>query len=341
MNKLILGIETSCDETALALIEGDGDLKTPTFKVKKALVHSQVPIHQPFGGVVPNLAKREHLKNLPILLSALDPKEKILKDIDAIAVTVGPGLEPALWTGIEFAKVLSQQLNKPLIGANHLEGHLYSFILDWQKKRLRSSEIFPSIALIASGGHTILLRMESLYKWKLLGETRDDAVGEAFDKVARLLSLPYPGGPEIEKLAAKGNSEAFDFPQPMKYEKNYDFSYSGLKTSILYFLRDNPKAKKADVAASFERAATDVLVHKMQRALQEYGGQSIILCGGVAANKCLRKKLTRLARINKIKFFVPEFKHNTDNAVMIAIAGYMNILRRKKYPIRANGNMGI
>lgn len=341
MKKLILGIETSCDETALALVEGSGDLKKPTFKIKAALVNSQIAIHQPFGGVVPNLAKREHLKNLPILFSQIDPKGTLLKKVDAVAVTVGPGLEPALWTGIEFAKALAKSTKKPLVGTNHLEGHLYSFILDWQKKRLKPGTIFPAIALIVSGGHTILLKMESLYKWKRLGETRDDAVGEAFDKVARLLDFPYPGGPEIEKLSLEGNDLAFDFPQPMKYDKNYDFSYSGLKTSVLYFMRDNPASNKADVAASFQKAATDVLVHKAQRALKEFKGKSIILCGGVAANKSLRKKLQKLSKETGTRFFVPEFKHNTDNAVMIAVAGYMNILRKKKYPIRANGNMGI
>jgi N6-L-threonylcarbamoyladenine synthase len=337
VKKLILGIETSCDETAMALVEGSGPLSRPRFKILKALVHSQIPIHQPFGGVVPNLAKREHLINLPILFSQLDPK--LIKKVDAIAVTVGPGLEPALWTGIEFAKALAKETKKSLIGTNHLEGHLYSFILDWQKKK--ADKIFPAVALTVSGGHTILLKMDSLSKWKRLGETRDDAAGEAFDKVARLLGLPYPGGPEIEKLAVEGNRTAIDFPQPMKYDKNYDFSFSGLKTSVLYYVRDNPKTKKADVAASFEHAATEVLSYKAHRAVKEFKAKSLILCGGVAANKEMRKKMEKIARDSKIKFFVPEFKHNTDNAVMIAVAGYMNILRKKKYPIRANGNMGI
>jgi len=339
MKKLILGIETSCDETALAIVEGSGPIARPTFKIKKALINSQIAIHQPFGGVVPNLAKREHLKNLPILFSEIDPKGTLLQKIDAIAVTVGPGLEPALWTGIEFAKTIAKKYKKPLIGTNHLEGHLYSFILDWQKKK--ADKIFPAVALTVSGGHTILLKMDSLKKWKRLGETRDDAAGEAYDKVARLLGLPYPGGPKIEKLAKKGNGQVINFPQPMKYDKNYDFSFSGLKTSVLYYMRDNPEANKADVAASFERAATDVLTHKAYKAVKEFKAKSLILCGGVAANTCLRKKFQDVAKKEKIKFFVPEFKHNTDNAVMIAVAGYMNLLRKKKYPIRANGNLGI
>ncbi|MEK7094240.1 MAG: tRNA (adenosine(37)-N6)-threonylcarbamoyltransferase complex transferase subunit TsaD [Patescibacteria group bacterium] len=344
MKKLILGIETSCDETALAIVEGSGSIARPIFKIKRALINSQIAIHQPFGGVVPNLAKREHLKNLPILFFQLDPKGTLIKKIDAIAVTVGPGLEPALWTGIEFAKTIAKKYKKPLIGTNHLEGHLYTFILDWQKKR--TDKIFPAVALTVSGGHTILLKMDSLKKWKRLGETRDDAAGEAFDKVARLLGLPYPGGPEIEKMAlqqaqGKHPQGTINFPQPMKYDKNYDFSFSGLKTSVLYYMRDNPEANKADVAASFERAATDVLTYKTYKAVKEFKAKSLILCGGVAANTCLRKKFREIARKEKIQFFVPELKHNTDNAVMIAVAGYMNLLRKKRYPIRANGNLGI
>jgi N6-L-threonylcarbamoyladenine synthase len=385
----ILGIETSCDETALALVEASGGLRAPRFKILKNLVASQIKIHRPFGGVVPNLAKREHLKNLPILFKKLLPttygstvlsgspsKDNLPHTIDMIAVTVGPGLEPALWTGIEFAKTLTDtdhtQTNaekiqrklassprksaKPirLVGANHLEGHLYSFLLP--KKTVNSKSkilnpkgleirnlklVFPAIALLVSGGHTILLKMESLGKWKKLGETRDDAAGEAFDKVARLLELPYPGGPEIEKLAAKGNPFAITFPRPMLDQKNYDFSFSGLKTSVLYHLRDNPDANKADVAASFQQAAVDTLVAKVRRAAEEIGAESITLSGGVAANKNLRKALKRTAGLIGVQFFVPDFKYNVDNAVMIAVAGYMAHLRRKKYKLVAQGNLSI
>ncbi|MEK7465357.1 MAG: tRNA (adenosine(37)-N6)-threonylcarbamoyltransferase complex transferase subunit TsaD [Patescibacteria group bacterium] len=243
----ILAIETSCDETALALLEATGGLKTPKFKVLKNLVSSQIETHRPWGGVVPNLAKREHIKNLPLVFrELLDSQTKKFKP-DLLAVTVGPGLEPALWTGIQFAKEIHKTRfpKVPLVGVNHLEGHLYSFLLPktigeriYKTKGLTS--IFPAIALIVSGGHTILLRMDSLTKWKKLGETRDDAAGEAFDKVAKMMRLPYPGGPEISRLAKTGDRHAIEFPRPMIHDHSpagkYDFSFSGLKTAVLYFL---------------------------------------------------------------------------------------------------------
>ncbi len=381
---LILGIETSCDETALALVEATGGLAHPKFKVLKNLIASQIKIHRPFGGVVPNLAKREHIRNLPILfrkLSASFSKSKIKNQksklpVYLIAVTVGPGLEPALWAGITFAKELGKKYKKPVIGTNHLEGHLYSFLLPTKSKsqKLKAKRLFPAIALIVSGGHTILLKMDSLVKWRKLGETRDDAVGEAFDKVARLLELPYPGGPEIEKLAAKGNPDAIAFPRPMMRDKNYDFSFSGLKTAVLYCLREHGSLTNADftrtnaekiqrksasslrksalaanVAASFQKAAIDVLVYKTARAAQAYGAKSIMLSGGVAANQLLRKKLEVASskvlpadRQVKVNFLVADQKYNTDNAVMIAAAGYMSTLKKSRFPkLEAQGNLNI
>jgi N6-L-threonylcarbamoyladenine synthase len=371
----ILSIETSCDETGLALVKATGGLKNPEFKVVKNLVSSQITIHRPFGGVVPNLAKREHLKNLPILYKKIIGKHTTKSKLpyEMITVTVGPGLEPALWTGVEFAKNLARETGIPLIGANHLEGHLYSFLLTIKntlkpkksgaktisKTERQNEALFPAIALIVSGGHTILLRVESFSKWKRLGETRDDAAGEAFDKVARMLDLPYPGGPEVEKLAAEGNPDAIAFPRPMIHDKNYDFSFSGLKTAVLYYYRDNvdqsisknavfakkEKAQlaiaKADIAASFQQAAVDVLIAKTIRAARDAGARSIILCGGVAANKFLRKHLQRESKKIGCRFFVPDFKYNLDNGAMIAAAGYMAYLRKKKYPLRANGNLEI
>ena len=342
----ILAIETSCDETGIALLEASGGPKSmkdaPKFRVVRNLVSSQIKIHRPFGGVVPNLAKREHLKNLPLLFKKLLIQEKGLK-FDLITVTVGPGLEPALWTGIEFAKMLAKETGKPLIGANHLEGHLYSFLLPTPggKKTTIPKKLFPAIALIVSGGHTILLRVESFSKWKRLGETRDDAAGEAFDKVARLLGLPYPGGPEVEKLARAGNPAAIAFPRPMIHDKNYEFSFSGLKTSALYYLRDNPKTPKKDIAASFQQAAIDVLTAKTIRAAREFGARSIILCGGVAANKALRSRLKKESQKLGAAFLVPDFKYNLDNAAMIGAAGYLAYLRKKKYPFIANGGLEI
>lgn len=337
----VLAIETSCDETGIALLKVSGGARSPKAAVLENLVASQIKIHQPFGGVVPNLAKREHLKNLPILFERLKKKHRPLK-FDLITVTVGPGLEPALWTGITFAQALAKEYRKPLVGANHLEGHLYSPLLPGSGRRAGGAKIsFPAIALIVSGGHTILLKMESFSKWTRLGETRDDAAGEAFDKVARMLELPYPGGPEIQKLAEQGDPATIVFPRPMLHEKNYDFSFSGLKTSVLYYLRDHPDAARADVAASFQQAAVDVLVAKTVRAVREAGAKSVILCGGVAANKKLRGDLGKAVRKAGARFFVPPFKYNLDNAAMIGLAGYMANERNKRYKMAADGTLEI
>ncbi len=347
----ILAIETSCDETGIALLDARGGIRSPKFSVLENLVSSQIPIHRPFGGVVPNLAKREHLKNLPLLFKKLMAKHSRNGKLpaDLIAVTVGPGLEPALWTGIGFAKTLSKEYKKPLVGANHLEGHLYSFLLPQKAaKNIPSSlsEIFPAIVLIVSGGHTVLLRMDSFSKWRRLGETRDDAAGEAFDKVARLLDLPYPGGPEIERFAQRGNPHAVAFPRPMLHEKNYDFSFSGLKTAVLYHVRGlgSPEAIQnaaPDIAASFEQAASDVLIAKTIRAAESYDAHSIILCGGVAANKFLQNNLRAAAKKAHCRLFVPRANYHGDNAAMIGAAGYLAQLRKKKYPLRANGTLDI
>jgi N6-L-threonylcarbamoyladenine synthase len=269
--------------------------------------------------------------------------------------------------------MLAKEYRKPLVGANHLEGHLYSFLLSpefsgpGKTTAFAPAKIFPAVALMVSGGHTILLRVASLTEWKRLGETRDDAAGEAFDKVARLLDLPYPGGPEIEKLAAAQAAEAkrnnrpetergtIAFPRPMLHDKNFDFSFSGLKTAVLYYHRDHPAAphrlnpkthgslakQTMDIAASFQAAAIDVLTAKTLRAARESGARSIILCGGVAANRALRTNLKEESKKIGAAFFVPEFKYNLDNAAMIGAAGYFAYLRKKKYPFRANGGMEI
>jgi len=357
----ILAIETSCDETSIALLECRGGLKSPKFKVLKNIVSSQIPIHRPFGGVVPNLAKREHIKNLPLVLRQVFKskvpgragKSQKLK-VDYIAVTVGPGLEPALWTGINFAEALANKLKKLLIGVNHMEGHLYSnwLPLKQQKttdKRQQTTIKFPAIALIVSGGHTILLHMTSITKWTKLGETLDDAAGEAFDKVARMLNLPYPGGPEIQKLAAKGNPKAIKFPRPMLNKPGYEFSFSGLKTSVLYYLRDHQSLRpttydlRPDIAASFQQAVVDVLIKKTVRAAKEYKAKSILLCGGVSANKALRETLRTTAYELRTNFIVPDFEFNTDNAAMIAAAAYINLLQKnkKRLKIEAQGNLNL
>lgn len=348
----IFAIETSCDDTSMAIVDVIDPKKRGEpafFNVVKNIVSSQTDIHRHWGGVVPNLAKREHLKNLPILY------EKIFSSLrggqstsqshpDLIAVTVGPGLEPSLWTGIEFAKKISEELSVPLVGANHLEGHLYSnLISDSFKQNADNNKkiTFPAIVLLVSGGHTMLVLMKSLRFWIKLGETRDDAVGEAFDKVAKMTGLPYPGGPEIEKLARLGNPESIKFPRPMIGEKNYEFSFSGLKTAVLYHLRDN-KTKIEDIAASFQAAAIDVLVKKTMRASLEFGAKSIFLCGGVAANKALRAALQKSAKEINADFFAPDSEYNSDNAAMIAVAAYMRQQsRKKKYSLEASSNLSL
>jgi len=362
IGKIILSIETSCDETAIAILKCSGGLRNPNFKILANEVSSQIKIHRPFGGVVPNLAKREHIKNLPKIYEKIKKEISGLeKKIDLIAVTVGPGLEPALWTGINFAEELSKKLKKPLIGVNHMEGHLFGFLLktensdsvipakagihkkDWIPGQARNDKIqFPAIGLVVSGGHTILLKMKSLTNWKKLGETVDDAVGEAFDKVARILDLPYPGGPEIEKLAKQGDPKAITFPRPMLNQHNYDFSFSGLKTSVLYYLRDNPKSKKTDIAASFQQAAVDVLTKKTMKAVEEFSAKSIILCGGVACNKLLRETVKKESEKRGLNFFTPEIKFNTDNAAMIGAASYIHLLTKKKHlKIEADSNLNL
>ncbi len=353
----ILAVETSCDETAIALIKAGGGLKNPRFKILKNLVASQIKIHQPFGGIVPNLAKREHLKNLPLLFKKLRASGFKLQDSDLIAVTVGPGLEPALWTGIAFINKIRAELLESrrgparkkeikIVGASHLEGHLYSFLLSREFNGLNSKNLFPAVALIVSGGHTVLLLMKNLADYKKIGETRDDAVGEAFDKVARLLNLPYPGGPEIEKLAlrqAQGKQNIINFPRPMIGQKNYDFSFSGLKTAVLYYLRDAGKASKADVAASFQAAAFDVLIVKALRAAREFGARSIIVGGGVASSQTLKKYFrARIKKENpKLNLLIPPKKFCLDNAVMIGASAYINYLRKKNYRLKAQANLPI
>ncbi|MEK7643103.1 MAG: tRNA (adenosine(37)-N6)-threonylcarbamoyltransferase complex transferase subunit TsaD [Patescibacteria group bacterium] len=330
----ILAIETSCDETAIAVVQCWGGLKKPTYKILSNIVSSQINIHKEFGGVVPNIAKREHLKKLPIVLTRALLKAKIKKpekELDAIAVTRGPGLEPALWTGINLAQELSQAWNLPLVGANHMEGHIVAMLLNQKEHRTVS---FPAIALLVSGGHTELVYIEGWSRYGIIGQTLDDAAGEAFDKVARMMNLSYPGGPMISRLARQGKKDAFPFPRPMIHVKNFNFSFSGLKTAVLYTIRDLEKSgtpyKKEDIAASFETAAVEVLVSKTIRALKETNAHSLILGGGVAANTRLRNTIKKSANtLNKnIRTFLPTQKLTTDNAAMIGAAAYFSVLKK-------------
>jgi len=328
----IAAIETSCDETAVAVIEADGDKVT----VLSNIISSQIPLHEQFGGVVPALAAREHAANIgPVFEAAL--KEAGITDasaqLDALAVTRGPGLGPALLVGLTFARALAWRLNKPLIGVNHMDGHVHS---NWLSGEPMGSNVFPALNLIVSGGHTDLVLMRNHGDYQIIGETLDDAVGEAFDKVARLLGLAYPGGPKVSKLAADGNPDAYPLPRPMLTSGNFDFSYSGLKTAVLYLIRDITggtreltEKEKADIAASFQEAAIDVLIRKTRSAIQQHEVASVLLSGGVSANTLLRERLLQMCGDAGVFCSVPELKYTTDNAAMIAAAAYFS-LRDKK-----------
>lgn len=346
--KTILAIETSCDETGVAIIRGNGHA-LPHFTVLVNLLATQIQLHKKYGGVVPNLAAREHEKNLPILLArALRQarrKNITIDDIDVVAVTKGPGLSPALWRGINFAKDFAEKNNKPLLGVDHMRGHIIANFLEAKNKIA-----FPALALVVSGGHTELVLLKKLGQYVLLGETVDDAAGEAFDKVARMIGLPYPGGPEINKLAQKGDPRAFPFPRPMLAQRNYDFSFSGLKTAVLYTLRDLPTGQaglpakptlkiKRNIAASFEQAVVDVLVAKTLRAAKEYNVKTVMLAGGVSANKKLRDTLrdNLHEQFPKIYFHAPSPALCTDNAAMIGAAAYVQLISSNKKPARIPG----
>ncbi len=370
----ILGIETSCDETALSLVRASGGLAGPHFELIHSTLFSQIDIHREYGGVFPAIAKREHAKKLVPLLKKLfveadfekaiskevksaeseknisdllSREHDLLKDfleyipsiekpnIDAIAVTYGPGLEPALWVGVNFAKALGAMWDIPVIPTNHMEGHIISPLMHPSKKEIA----FPALALLISGGHTELVVVKSWGKYEIVGKTRDDAIGEAFDKAARILGLPYPGGPEISKLAHEARTnkypKKFELPRPMIHSHDLDFSFSGLKTAVLYKIRDNKDLShedKCDLAREFEDAATEVIVSKTQKAIEMYHAQSLIIGGGVIANNHIRAAFTDLAKKNqddngnKMHLHIPDKTLATDNAIMIAMAGYISYL---------------
>ncbi len=389
----ILAIETSCDETAVSLVEATGDLLSPSFSVLGNALYSQISVHKEYGGVYPMMAKREHVKNLcPISIQVLkeagyfnkketnysedlwkeletilsredgllaifrETFENIEKpDIDIISVTYGPGLEPALWVGISFAKALGKLWSTPVIGANHMEGHIASVLINNEDKRKIE---FPALSVLISGGHTEIVKIDDWGKYKVIGKTVDDAVGEAFDKVARLLGLPYPGGPEISKLAEKARTENMThtakLPRPMMRSNNLDFSFSGLKTAVLYYIRDNFSAdsknmsenEKADLAREFEDAVLDVLITKTEKAISEDNIKTLIIGGGVIANKKLRSAFVSLEnKHTDLVVKTPSRDLSTDNSLMIAVASYINIsinpeIMAEKKDITAKGNLG-
>ncbi len=308
---LILGIETSCDETAASLIEVD-DKK---IKIINNLVLSQIDIHKKYGGIVPEVAARKHVEAIiPVIAGSIGNTKP-----DLISVTQGPGLITSLQVGLQTAKTLSYARHIPLIGINHLEAHLWSFKLtNYVKIKL------PALGLIVSGGHTELLLIKKNSKYELIGRTRDDAVGEAFDKVAKLLNLGYPGGPKISKQALKGKPDKIELPKPMIDSPDLDFSFSGLKTAVKYLIKEQPKTNINDLCASFEKAITDVLITKTLKAAIKYKTKSIIIGGGVSANNRLREEFKTKTSKSKYDFYYPALEHTGDNAAMVAYTGYLN-----------------
>jgi N6-L-threonylcarbamoyladenine synthase len=306
---LVLGIETSCDETAAALVMGGYD-------VVSSVVSTQVDIHAEFGGVVPEVASRAHLDVLnPVIARSIVEAGVEDSRIDAVACTVGPGLVGALLVGVSAAKSLALVYDVPFIGVNHMEAHLYAASLEDPTLE------FPLVVLLVSGGHTMLVEMQDHGRYRLLGQTIDDAAGEAFDKVARFLDLGYPGGPAIDEAALLGDPEAIRFPRAL-LDGSYNFSFSGLKTSVMNYVRKHPDVSSADVAASFQAAVVDVLVTKARAAAKEVGATSIVLGGGVAANSLLREEILDGCVKDGIQGFLPSRAMCTDNAAMIAAAGW-------------------
>ena len=394
----ILAIETSCDETAIAVVEATGDDSSAHFSILGNILVSQIDLHRQYGGVFPTLAKREHTKNIiPILRASLEEAEMLheirqdisestrsyintlfsreeglsqsflefiteidVPEIDAIAVTAGPGLEPALWVGINTARALASIWDKPLVAVNHMEGHIMTALTqednstsispDSKMKLAISDVATPVLALLISGGHTELLAMNEWLSYELIGTTRDDAVGEAFDKVARLLGLPYPGGPEISRLAEIARKEysesTYTLPRPMKNDGTNDFSFSGLKTATRYLIQslgEIDDATQKAIALEFENASTDVLLSKTLHALKDTHARTITIGGGVSANEHIRKTFTETItdKYPDITLRIPDVNLTTDNAIMIALSGFYHALRKEYVDpktLRADGN---
>ncbi len=315
----VLGIETSCDETGLAIYDSQQGLLADE-------LYSQIELHSEYGGVVPELASRDHIKKLrPLLTALLKQANCALADLDGIAYTAGPGLVGALLTGACFARALAWSLNKPALQVHHMEGHLLAPMLSDDAPQ------FPFVALLVSGGHTQLLQVNAIGDYELLGETLDDAAGEAFDKAAKMMNLPYPGGPALSALAQTGNNQRFAFARPMTDRPGLDMSFSGLKTQVRSCILQQAQNQilaakdKADIAACFQLAVAETLSIKCKRALQQTGLKRLVVSGGVGANLCLREKLQTMAQQQQAKVFFPALKYCTDNGAMIAYAGCMRL----------------
>ncbi len=360
----ILSIESSCDDTGITIMEMTGGYGKASFKILADASNSQIPKHIPFGGVYPALAKKEHAKNLPILFKEVMLESKLAKKekpVDAVAVTYGPGLEMCLWEGITFAKDLAKKWNVPLIPTNHMEGHIFSV---FGKKNIKTNKgkfsvekvKTPMLSILVSGGHTQLIVSRKWMEYEIIGETLDDAVGEAYDKVARMLGLNYPGGPQISRLAEEMRAKEIkpnlpkELPRPMMHSKDFKFSYSGLKTAVLYLIRDLGGLEKlnkkmiSQIALEFENAAIEPIIYKTAKAIEKYNIKTIAVGGGVACNIHLQRELKKLAKIYKVKLLLPQKELTGDNSLMIGIAGYLQYIKnKKKVPkidtVRATGTL--
>ena len=326
LSTTILGLETSCDETSVAIIRNG--------KLLSNIISSQI-VHEQYGGVVPELASRAHQKLIvPIVNEALAKAEVKKEELSAIAVAVGPGLMGSLLVGVNFGKAFAYGLGIPFIAVNHMEAHIYSNFIE------EPTPQFPFLNLTVSGGHTQLVLLNDEFQYETIGETKDDAAGEAFDKVGKMLRLGYPGGPQIDKFAKDGNPNAIKFPRPYASENDFNFSFSGIKTSVLYYLRDNklrdtiiPDQLRADICASFQSSVVDVLVQKTIRAAKHFGVKDIAVAGGVSANSYLRNEMKKAADYNELQLFIPKLEYCTDNGAMIAEVGYRKFRRSMFSPI--------
>ena len=318
---LIMGIESSCDETSISIVKNGRE-------VLSNIINSQIKIHEEYGGVVPEIASRCHTEVInQIMKKSLEEAKITLNDIDAIAVTQGPGLVGALLVGVSYAKGLSYVSNKPLVAVNHIEGHIAGNYLTYSELKP------PFLCLIISGGHTHLVNIKDYTEFEVLGKTKDDAIGEAFDKVARVVGLGYPGGPKVDNLAKEGTS---NIKLPVSHFDNYDFSFSGIKTAVINLNHKNPNLNKADLCASFEQAATEMLTVNVKKAVNEFKADKIVLAGGVSRNSYIRNSFDNLAKELNIKVYYPEPVLCTDNAAMIAAAGYYNFIKGERADLKLN-----
>lgn len=323
---LTLGIESSCDETSVAVVKNGREILSN-------IIDTQIPIHEKYGGVVPEIASRNHIEAISrVTKKALEEANVTFNDIDAITPTYGPGLVGALLVGLSYAKALSFATDKPLVGVNHIQGHIAANYITYPELEP------PFLCVMTSGGNTQLVHVKNYTEFKVLGKTRDDAIGEAFDKVARVVGLGYPGGPKVDKLAKEGNLNSIELPKT--HFDNLDFSFSGIKTAVINLHHKNPDINKADLCASFERTVTEILIENAKKALKQTGLKIVALAGGVSANSYIRNEFLKLERLG-IKVYMPDLKLCTDNAAMIASAGYYNFIKgeRSKLDLNAIPNL--